>query len=125
MGLLRSVFHVITLGIVASNKELERRNTPCIFGYLLSKERFEQLAIDVAKRIKRLTITVNNQFVSGEVRTQSGISTWGFKLDYNDFGNVTGRYWILFAENSDSKIPESYAKQLQEEIKNLLSSFDN
>ena len=116
MGLLRSVFHVLTLGIVDSNEEVERKNTPCRFTSELTRDDFREIATTVAKPIKRLRVTVANEFVIGEVRTTSGINTWEFKLDFNDYGKITGRYWFGYRENTDSQIPDSYAKQLKSAI---------
>lgn len=113
MGLFRSVLHVLTLGIVDSNEEVERKNTPCRFTDELTREDFREIAIRVAKPIKRLKVTVENEFVIGEVKTTSGINTWNFKLDYNDYGKITGRYWFRYFGNTDSQIPDSYAKQLK------------
>ena len=65
MGLLRSVFHVLTLGIVDSNEEVERKNTPCRFTSELTRDDFREIAITVAKPIKRLRVTVEDEFVIG------------------------------------------------------------
>ena len=116
MSILRTILHIATLGIVDSNEEIQRRNTPCIFTSTLTKHDFSEIAINVAKPIKRLTVSVHNEFVEGTVRTASGINTWTFKLDFNDYGEVTGRYWVRNCENFDSKIPTSYAEQLKKAI---------
>ena len=120
MGLLRTVFHILTFGIVDSNQEVERKNTPCNFTEKFSQQDFENIAIKVAKPIKRLTVTVNNEFVIGKVRTSSGINTWEFILDFNDYGKITGEYWIKYNENHDSQIPGSYAEQLKSAVKDYL-----
>lgn len=120
MGLLRSVFHILTLGIVDSNEEIERKNTPCRFTTELTQADFEEIAINVAKPIKRLKVSVENEFVIGEVRTTSGINTWDFRLDFNDYGRVTGRYWVSYRGNTDSQIPDSYAMQLKGAIEEHL-----
>ena len=120
MGLVRTVFHILTLGIVDSNEEFERKNTPCHFSPALTQSDFKELAISVAKPIKRLRVSVENEFVVGEVRTSSGINTWTFKLDFNDYGRISGRYWFRFRDNVDSQIPDSYAKQLKSAIEEHL-----
>ena len=120
MGLARTVFHILTLGIVDSNEEFERKNTPCRFSSALTQSDFKELAISVAKPIKRLRVSVENEFVIGEVRTSSGINTWTFKLDFNDYGRISGRYWFRFRDNADSQIPDSYAKQLKSAIEEHL-----
>ena len=116
MGILRTIFHIATLGIVDSNEEVKRKNTPCIFTSTLTKEDFSEIAINVAKPIKRLTVSAHDEFVEGTVRTTSGINTWTFTLDFNDYGKVTGNYWVRYCENSDSQIPKSYAEQLKKAI---------
>lgn len=57
----------------------------------------------------------------GKVLTASGINTWEFRLDFNDYGKVTGEYWIIYNENRDSQIPDSYAKKLSNAIKDYIS----
>jgi len=116
MGILRTIFHIATLGIVDSNEEVKRKNTPCIFTGTLTRQDFSEIAINVAKPIKRLTVSVHDEFVEGTVRKTSGINTWTFRLDFNDYGKVTGNYWIKYCENSDSQIPNSYAEQLKKAI---------
>ena len=120
MGVLRSVFHILTLGIVDSNEEVERKNTPCRFSSTLTQSDFEEIAVSVAKPIKRLKVFVENEFVVGEVRTSSGINTWKFKLDFNDYGHISGRYWFRYKDDSDSQIPDSYAQQLKSAIEEHL-----
>lgn len=121
MGFFRTVFHILTLGIVDSNQEVERKNTPCNFTEKLSQQDFENIAIKIAKPIKRLAVTVNNELVIGKVRTSSGINTWEFMLDFNDYGKITGEYWIRYNENHDSQIPSSYAEQLKSALKDYLN----
>ena len=116
MGIVRTVFHFLTLGIVDSNAEFERKNTYCHFSDSLTRDDFNSLAINVAKPIKRLTVSTHNEFVIGQVRTTSGINTWTFKLDFNDYGRITGNYWFRDHGNYDSQIPQSYANQLRNAI---------
>ncbi len=122
MGALRTFLHIVTLGIVDSNEEVKRKNTPCRFTDELPWSDFVKVAIDVAKPIKRLTVSVSGEFVLGEVKTSSGINTWTFKLDFNDYGKVTGRYWFRDHGNSDSQIPDSYATQLKKAIEEKIIS---
>lgn len=113
MGFWRTLFHYLTLGIVDSNEEHERKNTVCAFDNELTFEDFERIAIEVAKPIKRLYVTVTDHYVCGEVKTVSGINIWHFELDFNDFGKVTGNYWYARCDNRDSDIPSTYAQQLR------------
>lgn len=128
MGLLRSILHFATLGIVDSNEEVIRKNTFCRFDNDLSYDDFQRLAVKVAKRYKRLCIEVRSYYVLGTVRSNSGISSWEFSLDFNDFGTVTGNYWRRYTENGDSSLPKSFANELRNEIithRQRKSSFNN
>ena len=123
MSFLRSILHVITLGVVDSNKEVVRKNTPFLFpDNLMTEYEFRDIAIRIAKPIKRLTVSVDNQFIHGTVRTKNGINTWEFTIDFNDYGTLTGNYWMRYVENSDSQIPSRYAEQLSSAIVNYLDS---
>lgn len=117
MGLLRTIFHYATLGIVDSNEEVKRKNTPFSFPAGMTEYYFREIAVTVSKRIKRLSVSVDRQYVYGTVRTQSGLNTWEFVLDFNDYGTLTGEYWIRRNENTDSQIPYRYAEQLSSELK--------
>lgn len=96
-------------------EEQERGNTPCVFSENLTEEMFQRIAIGEAKNIKRLWVEVNGAKVYGNVKSASGISTWSFTLDFNDFGAVTGRYWKR-TENADSQIPDTLGKRIQDAI---------
>ena len=129
MSFWRTFSHIITLGIVPSNKEYakikaerERRKLPCQFTSELTQEMFTNLAIHTARPIKRLSVTTKEALVICEVRSNSGITTWSFCLDFNDYGKITGKYRIRYNHNSDSIIPQSYAEQLKAAIIELNKS---
>lgn len=95
------LFKILAIGGLAAfgikakknaDRDHERRNTPCYFNDGISAGEFEEIAISLAKPIKRLMVSVDGPVVYGEVRSQSGISTWNFKLDFNDWGHITGTY---------------------------------
>lgn len=47
MSLLRSILHVITLGVVDSNEEVVRKNTPFLFpDNLMTEYEFRDIAIN-------------------------------------------------------------------------------
>lgn len=128
MGKLRTIFHYISLGIIDSDKdierkncELKRKNTVCYFDERISFEDFKNIAVKVAKPIKRLYVSVDHHLVRGHVKTVSGIDSWEFELDFNDFGKITGSFWWSFCENMDSNIPDNYAKNLRLEIQDFIS----
>lgn len=103
-------------------KELEeklRQGTVFAFKLPITEQEFVSIVNTIAKPIKRLHISVEGPIVYGTIRTQSGISTWNFKLDFNDYGDLTGKYW-LSQENYDSDLPQKFARTIQEEIKRRL-----
>ncbi len=101
-------------------RERKRKRTPCFFVDGFSKSDFKQMAYRVAKGIKRLKVEVIGPVVYGTVQSQSGISEWHFRADYNNYGHITGTYW-LSKDNFDSSIPENYAERLAREIRNFVS----
>ena len=99
-------------------KEERRMNSYCGFTDGISQEEFEAIALSSKKRIKRLTdISVEGPIVYGTVQSHSGISEWCFKVDFNDFGHLTGNYW-LSTDNDDSDIPYRVAESIQDAIIN-------
>ena len=125
MGALRTILHYITFGIVDGNEEVKRKNTPFKFQENFTFEDFKKVAIKIAKPIKRLYVFVENQYIIGEVKTVSGINSWKFKLDFNDNGTITGKYWFSYCDNIDSGIPNLYAEKLSLTIINLLEKNKN
>lgn len=85
----------------------------------LSKSEFEALAYKASKNIKRLSISVVGPIIYGTVKSQSGISEWHFKLDFNDYGHITGKYWAS-SDNGDSAIP----KRLGDVLAALIRNYD-
>lgn len=138
MGILRKILHNLTLGIVESDEQIEarrkkrekeydqsvaedfkrfndynyRKNQAFSFDSRMSFEEFKALAINIAKPIKRLYVEVESHYVKGTVRTISGLDYWKFEIDFNDYGRLSGKYWIEKKENYDSDLPEKYADRL-------------
>lgn len=125
MGTLRTIFHYATFGIVDSNEEVDRKNAKFFFPHGMSEFDLYEISLNVSKKFKRLSISVDNQFVYGTVRTQSGLNTWDFCLDFNDFGTLTGDYWFKYIENTDSQIPYAYAKELKTALIEYLKQPSN
>ena len=89
-----------------------RKNTPCNFENGISEGQFEFIVRQSGKHIKRLTnLSVNGPIVYGTIRTNSGLSEWNFKADFNDYGRITGKYW-LSSDNEDSSIPTNIAEKI-------------
>ena len=119
------VINKLSKNVKRQDNKNNRENIPCCFTKRLTEEEFEELAFRAAKRInkKRISVEVYGAKVYGTVTSQSGLTEWDFTIDFNDYGSVTGTYW-LWAENEDSLIPENIAEVMQSEIVDLLSDRD-
>ena len=97
----------------------KRKNTPCAFNDGISQLEFNDMVEAAGKRIKRLTSLIpDGPVVYGTVESQSGISEWSFVIDFNDYGHITGEYWIT-SDNYDSEIPERVAEHIRKAILNF------
>ena len=104
----------------ADEEEDKRKQSTCNFSDGISEKDFKWIVAKSGKNIKRLTdLTTAGPVVFGTVWAQSGISKWNFTIDFNDYGHLTGKYWIS-SNNSDSDIPSVLAKR----IKDGIQSFD-
>lgn len=82
----------------------------------LSGEEFSQIVSESRKGIKRLiSISCTGASVTGVVRSQSKLTEWTFWLDFNDWGRLTGSYWIT-SENDDSVIPKVVGDRISSAI---------
>ena len=103
----------------ADEEEDKRKQTSCNFSDGISEKDFKWIVAKSGKNIKRLTdLTTAGPVVFGTVWAQSGISKWNFTIDFNDYGHLTGKYWIS-SNNSDSDIPSVLAKRIKDGIQNF------
>ena len=115
---------VTALAVINTNEDKKRRNTHCNFSDGISENDFAALSMCAGKGVKRLTLFVKGTVVYGKVRSQSGLSEWNFEVDYNDYGHITGKYW-LWSDNTDSKIPQVVADRISSSIRCFLESNDD
>lgn len=54
------------------------------------------------------------------VKSNTGLSIWNAEVDFNDYGRLTGTYWLK-AENSNSVVPTHFADLVQAEIMQRIS----
>ena len=89
----------------------------------LPAEKFEEIVKQSIKPIKRkiTDIYVKNGVVYGTVLSQSGLSEWTFTLDFNDYGKLTGTFWLT-SGNNDSKLPERLGAVIQSQINKIMSN---
>ena len=108
----------VVLLIRNAKEEQQRKSTPCYFSGDVTREDFERIVSQSKGKIKRLAeLTVDGTVVRGIVHSQSGITDWSFSIDFNDYGRISGKYWIS-TDNYDSKIPEKVAEIIKGEILN-------
>ena len=116
---------LVLKGISESRKEREeeerRRNTPCKFNKGLSKEDFAEIVEQAISGIKRkkMEISISGPIIKGVVVSQSGLSRWSFSIDFNDYGKISGKYWIK-SENNDSTIPKHIAEEIKAKIEKIV-----
>lgn len=122
MGIVSTVITVAVLGVGAvlwckdSVEEMERKGTPCNFNNGISQSDFNDIVETACKSIERvIDYSVNGAKIRGKVRSNSGITDWHFTIDFNDHGNITGKYW-LESKNNNSKIPEVIADRIKSDI---------
>ncbi len=96
--------------------ENKRKNTECLFNEPLTKSVFENLVFRISRYYKRLSVNIADTTVCGIVRSVSGASFWEFSADFNDFGNITGKYYSLTSNNNDSNIPYLFCEELKQAI---------
>ena len=109
----------------AMEEEARRKKTPCYFLDGFTKMEFAEMVARAAKPMKkRLSVSADDLVIHGYVNSMSGISTWKFTLDFNDYGKFTGKYW-LDTENDDSAIPERLANNIISEVNNYSSNTNS
>ena len=98
----------------------QRKKASCSFEDGISSSEFESIAHDVAKKFERITdVFVSNATIYCDVKSQTGMSTWVFSVDFNDWGHITGIFWRN-SDNDVSDIPKYYATAVSKEISESL-----
>ena len=107
--------------ILLQNEENDRRRKiKCSFDEGITKEEFSNIVSKVTKRIKRIkNVSITETVICGSVESQSGISTWSFLIDFNDYGHLTGKHWVT-SDNEESNIPYRVGDMIEQEIKMIL-----
>lgn len=94
-----------------------RKNSPLHFDQVLSQSAFTQMVREIAaKDVPRVVdVVVSGMTITLRVASNSGLSTWTTEIDFNDYGHLTGKYWLQ-TENSQSLIPRHFATAVQAQI---------
>jgi len=101
----------------AAQETRRRINSPLCFDGSITEQEFADIAETAAQGLPRLEkVHADGMTAAIHVRSNSGLSTWVARVDFNDYGHLTGTYW-LDTDNTDSVIPEHFAKSMQAEIR--------
>lgn len=107
--------------VAAAKEEKRRRESPPRFIPWLTEQDFAAMVSYVASQSPRvLGAVATGLVVHITVRSNSKLTTWSAELDFNDYGNPSGKYWIR-TENEQSPIPQWFADTLQREMVQRLS----
>lgn len=99
-----------------------RQSLSIQFPEFLNQEEFNRIIHEESAKIIRINeVEINQALINFEVYSNSRISTWCFTLDYNDYGNLTGKVRIS-SENSDSSIPENISLRISERLNEILKN---
>ena len=106
-------------------EEERRRNTPCYFVDGISEKAFRRITKQTSKRFKRLKVTeIDGAVIYITYYSQSGLSDYDAVIDFNDYGHITGRYW-LSNENDDSNLPSKFAECIGEQFLEVIESGED
>lgn len=99
--------------------EVERKKLICKFKDGISYDDFSSIVYMCAYSIKRIkNVVIRNAVVFCTVESQTGFSDWNFRLDFNNWGHITGTYW-RHTENYDSSIPKHLGNMISGKIHQL------
>ena len=106
----------LSISINELEKIKETETIPYIQNRDITSNDLIQIAHNAAKRFERIKdVAIKDAVIYGTVISQHKASTWSFSINFNDHGELTGNYKIL-SENTDSTIPERFAKEISKEI---------
>lgn len=93
-----------------------RKGSPLQFDDALTPADFRAIVQGAARQTPRVKhAEVVGMTIVLHVRSNTGLSVWRAEADFNDYGRLTGSYW-LSSGNSESVIPRHFADLVQAEI---------
>lgn len=99
----------------------QHRRMPPRFDHLMTQADFVRSAHEAGRITPRIAdVEVDGMTVTVSVHSISKLSVWSAEVDFNDFGRLTGRFW-LDTENEDSFVPTAYAREMQRRIRSVIS----
>jgi hypothetical protein len=100
-----------------------RRSSPLSFNDGISQEDFAEMATAIADRTPRvLWAEIVGMTAVLRVESNTGLSIWRAKVDFNDYGHLTGAYWID-SDNSESLVPSYFADALSTQIETRTQAY--
>lgn len=107
MGIIKTIIKPVRNVWREYKRRINRPNMPCDFSEGVTQGDLAKFATLAAKSIKgkRIEVSAKGAVVKGLVQSNSGLSTWMFSVDFNDYGHITGNYWLK-SENEDSPVPQ-------------------
>lgn len=132
MGLWDGIAKVALMGVAAyvgkgllndrkeekakQEEEKKRRSSLPMFTDGISEAQFREFAFSAAKKTPRLDeVNIQGMSIELRIRSNSRLSVWSICIDFNDFGHLTGKYWIIGDENNSS-VPTYFAREMQDLI---------
>lgn len=132
--LILIVFGLVFFIIIHKNRKEEKkrreetaRRKSLWNGFMddISEEDFINIVTSCIRPSNRIKeITTKGPIVYGTVYTQSRLSEWDFEIDFNDYGHITGSYWLT-SDNDDSSIPRHIAESIKEALKKAISDYSD
>ena len=101
-----------------------RKSSPLQFTEALSPMTFNEIVQEAARKTPRVKgIAITGMTVDLHIRSNTGLTSWNTEVDFNDYGRLTGTYW-LNSENKDSVIPKFFADLVESEIIRRINSSE-
>ncbi len=104
-------------------EEKRKEQATLEFPVWLNKNEFINIvekACHSSKRIKK--VTVKGTFIEIVVQSEVALKDWKFCLDFNDNGELTGKYWSS-TDRIDSKLPKLIAEKICRKIEDNRDSY--
>lgn len=100
-------------------ENVKRKNYKCTSSDGLSFKEFKEIVIHECEQIaKELRYAVDGAIVFITIKFVDGVSENYYELDFNDYGKITGRYWIM-SDNDDLEIPLCVAERISKKIQGI------
>jgi ribosomal protein L37AE/L43A len=122
MGVIKGIKRLASSSWEEHKRRVNRPHMPCDFSEGISRDDFKTFAFDAVSTIKgkKIEISIDEAIIRGLVQSNTGLSTWMFSVDFNDYGHITGTYWLK-TENDDSPIPYVIGDRVKDAIKKKLA----